>query len=318
MLFSIYAGPTGPVSGRGDLAGAPAGSGLSRAATASFSLVNLTANNTTVDVSMAFNISVDVVNLTGGAINSTNTSNYTFTWTGIPAFVPGAPGSGCMGVNPVNLSAVPDNDSSLLNCSAAAPGTFTVSVSAMNITSGQSNSSTTLSILVNALPTASGFTVNSSATAPSDHVKGAVNTSITFSVTASGGTGPLSYQYSGLPLGCSSNASTFSCLPNRVGVYNVTVTAIDVYGYTSSETLNVTVTVTGAVKTTSSGIGNTGWAIVIGILVVGALVTIALLFQARREERAGRMGTEQSSQESPPGSGESPPMGGTPPPGPPS
>jgi hypothetical protein len=276
-------------------------------APATFSLVNLTANNTTVDVSMPFNISVNVVNLTGGALNA---SNYTFVWTGLPAFVPGTPGSGCTGPTPGS------NNSPVLNCTAASPGALTISVSATNITGGPSNSTGPITIAVNPLPTETAFTVSSAAIAGANHISVAVNTSITFIVTASGGTSPLSFAYAGLPLGCSSNASTFQCAPNRAGVYNVSVTTSDSYGYTAGP-LNVTVTVTAPVKTTSSGIGTTGWAIVIGILVVGALVTVALFVQAGREERRGRMGMEEASQGSSGQSGGEPPMGGTPPPGPP-
>ncbi len=268
---------------------------------ADFWLTNFSANNTTVDVSMAFNISVQV-NLTGVIQNNTmnNTdSNFTFAWSGLPAFVPGDPGSGCTG-----FAGVAGNNSSVLNCTAASAGALSVSVVVTNFTNGESNTTTALAITVNPLPTISTFTVSS--------VKIAVNTSITFTVTASGGTGGLTFQYTGLPLGCSSNESTFSCAPDRVGVYNVTVVAVDSLGFTSP-LWNVTVTVEGAAKKSTSGIGTTGWAVVIGILVIGFLATAALLLQARREERAGQMGTEEPSQESTGDTGMQPP---TPPSGP--
>jgi hypothetical protein len=264
---------------------------------ASFSLVNLTANNTTVDVSMAFNISVDVVNLTGGALNA---SNYTYVWSGLPAFVPGVPGSGCAGVNS-------GNNSSVLNCTAASPGTLTVSVTATNFT-GASNTSGSLSIVVNALPTLTSFHVSST--------NSTFGTQIWFNATASGGTAPISFSYTGLPLGCAGSTASFSCTPTRVGLYNVTVAAVDSYGY-SSAVQSAKVTVKSVTKTTSPGIGTTGWAIVIGIVVVGAIATLALLLQARREERAGRMGIEEARTESQESGGQ-PPMGGSPPSQPPS
>lgn len=258
---------------------------------ANFSLVNLTANNTTVDVSMLFNVSVDVVNLTGSALNA---SNYTFVWSGLPAYVPGVPGSGCYGVNP-------GNNSPVLNCTAASAGTLHISVTATNFTSDQSNTSRTLTITVNPLPALTSFQVS--------ELNSTLGTQIWFNATATGGTPPLTFSYTGLPLGCRGNTTSFSCTPTRAGAYTVTVTAVDAYGFTSSTTLSAKVTVTTATKTSTPGIGTTGWSIVIGIIVVGALATIALLLQARREERAGRMGMEEAREQPPEESGGAPPMG---------
>ncbi|MGA7860833.1 MAG: hypothetical protein WCB19_03130 [Thermoplasmata archaeon] len=296
LLLSVFSGTAGAISGRGDLAGAAPRSLSLPVAPANFKLVNLSANNTTVDVSMAFNVSVNVVNLTGGALNA---SNYTFAWTGLPAFVPGTPGSGCAGTNP-------GNNSSVLNCTAASAGSLTISVTATNFT-GQSNGSTTLPILVNPLPTLTSLTVS--------EFNSTLGTQIWFNATASGGTAPLTFSYTGLPLGCAGTSASFACTPTRAGIYSVAVMAIDSYGYNSTAR-SAAVTVSAA-KTSSPGIGTTGWAVVIGIVVVGAIVTVALLFQARREERAGRMGMEEPAQQPPQESGGTPPMGGSPPPGPP-
>jgi len=298
LLFGAILGSATPASRNGSSLGATSHSFVLPVASASFSVVNLTANNTTVDVSMAFNVSVNVVNLTGGALNA---SNYTFVWSGLPAFVPGIPGSGCYGLNA-------NNNSSVLNCTAASAGALSISVSATNFTSAQTNSSGTLAIHVNALPTLAAFHVS--------EANSTLGTQIWFNATSTGGTAPITFSYTGLPLGCAGTAASFSCTPTRVGLYNVTVIAVDSYGYTSGS-LNEKVTVS-TVKSGTTGIGNTGWAIVIGIVVVGGLATVALLFQARREERAGRMGMEETPQEPSGESGGTPPMGGTPPPGPPS
>ena len=187
IVVGICLASTGLTTGRSEASVLSLRSSSLPPAAAPFSVVNLTANNTTVDVSMAFNVSVDVVNLTGGALNA---SNFTFVWAGLPVFVPGTPGSGCYGLNP-------DNNSSVLNCTAASSGALTVSVTATNYTSSQSNVSTSLSIQVNVLPTESAFTVSTSGIAATDHVSVAVNASISFSVTASGGTAPLSYSVLG-------------------------------------------------------------------------------------------------------------------------
>jgi len=264
------------------------GPGLAPAGPPPLTLTGPVANNTTVDIGMAFNLTV---NVTGG---SGNGSNYNYTWMGLP--------TGCA-----------NNWSSSLNCTPTGAGTFPVTVFVKDTSDGVNATSAALPIIVNALPTSSAFTVSSHLVAPSDHVNVTVNSTIWFNVTAAGGTAPLTYVYAGLPLGCSNRNASFFCQPNRVGVYNVTVLAMDAYGATT-ELRNVTVTVTAAPITTSSGIGTTGWAIVIGILVVGVLVTMALLLQARREERAGRMNMDQPPQRPPGDSGGSPPAGGSPPP----
>lgn len=295
LLISSLLGSTAPVNPRAEPVQAPARPFVVPVSSASWSLVNLTANNTTVDVSMNFNISVDPVNLTGGALNS---SNFTYVWSGLPAFVPGNPGSGCYGVNP-------GNNSSVLNCTAASPGTLHVSVTATNFT-GASNSSTTLAIVVNALPTLTSFHVSATNTT--------LGTQIWFNATSTGGTAPVTFAYTGLPLGCVGSNASFSCTPTRAGLYNVTVSAVDSYGY-SSAVQNVKVTVKTLAKSTSTGIGTTGWAIVVGILVVGAIATMALLLQARREERAGQMGMDQAQSGPSQETGGQPPAGGTPPPG---
>jgi hypothetical protein len=299
LLMSAFLGTVGPVGAR---VVTPTPAPLSAAVSpppANFQVVNLTANYTTVDVSMAFNLSVNVVNLTGGALNA---SNYTFVWTDLPPYVPSSPGSGCYGVNP-------DNNSSVENCTAAAPGTFNVSVVATDYQNGEHNNSSVLSIVVSVLPVLSALSVS--------ELNSTLGTQIWFNATTSGGTAPLTFAYTGLPLGCAGTNASFYCTPTRVGLYNVTVTAIDANGYSTS-TLGAKVKVSSATKTATTGIGTTGWSVVIGIVVVGAIITIALLFQARREERAGRMGMEESPPQPPQAPGGTPPMGGTPPPGPPS
>jgi hypothetical protein len=296
LLLSLALGTASSAAGHGDSWAAATRSSPDPPPAASFSVVNLTANNTTVDVTMAFNISVDVVNLTGGALNA---SNFTFAWSGLPPFVPGNPGTGCY-----SSTGAPANNSSVLNCTAAAPGSFSVSVTATNWTSDQANtSSIPLSIAVNPLPTLSALDVSQTTLT--------LGTQIWINATGAGGTNS-TFTYTGLPIGCSGNTSSFVCTPTRAGIYNVTVELVDMYGYNSTS-LSVKVTVSTA-TTSSPPVSTTGWAVIIGIVVVGALITIALLLQARREERAGRMGSEETPPETTEAPGGSPPMGGSPPP----
>ena len=76
--------------------------------------------------------------------------------------------------------------------------------------------------------------------------------SISLTTTASGGTPPLSYNYYGLPPGCtSSNTATFGCSPSSTGTFPIQVSVTD---SKSNNTLSNTVSVT----VTSSGSGNGG------------------------------------------------------------
>ncbi len=62
-----------------------------------------------------------------------------------------------------------------------------------------------------------------------------VGSTTTFIVTAVGGTGALTYSYSGLPLGCASaNVSRLSCTPQVSGAFAVTVTVTDSAGHPAS------------------------------------------------------------------------------------
>ncbi|MCI4347541.1 MAG: hypothetical protein L3J97_02840 [Thermoplasmata archaeon] len=243
-------------------------------------------NISIVDVTVSFNLTV---NATGGSNVGTN---YNYTWINLPP--------GC-----VNSWLNYDN------CASTTAGSYPVTVTVKDTVALVQATSNPLVITVNPLPAVSAFTVQSASS-----VKVSVNSTIWFNATGTLGTGPYTYKYTGLPIGCAGNTSSFSCAPTRAGLYNVTVSAIDSFGL-ASVVKNVTVTVTPVKKSTAAtGIGTTGWAIVIGILVIGALVTVALLLQARREERAGRMGMQETPEGPSGGSGGKPPTGGGMPPGP--
>ncbi len=62
-----------------------------------------------------------------------------------------------------------------------------------------------------------------------------VGSTTTFIVIAVGGSGALTYSYSGLPLGCAStNVSRLSCTPQVSGAFGVTVTVMDSVGHAAS------------------------------------------------------------------------------------
>ncbi len=68
------------------------------------------------------------------------------------------------------------------------------------------------------------------------------NLTTQFIVDVSGGTGPLSTSYSGLPPGCASqDLLTLSCAPNQSGIFTVVATVTDALGYQASALTTLTV-----------------------------------------------------------------------------
>jgi YVTN family beta-propeller protein len=119
-----------------------------------------------------------------------------------------------------------------LVCTPTALGRFNIHVF-VNDSIGAEASSLT-SILVDPTLTVSSFT----ATSTSIDFGG----STTLRVTASGGTRPYDYEYSGLPSGCiSSSTSSLPCIPNTYGTYNIRVFVNDSAGMSASMTLLITV-----------------------------------------------------------------------------
>lgn len=114
-----------------------------------------------------------------------------------------------------------------------------------------------------------------------------LGSSVRFTVTATGGTGGLTYAYADLPSGCSSgNVSALTCTPTATGGFTITVTVTDVAGQSATATVELIVNPTPTSATTIFGLdppvffGAT--AFVIAIAVAGAVLTI------RRKKRAFR------------------------------
>lgn len=147
------------------------------------------------------------VNVTGGS------PPYAFRWT----FGDGTPGS--------NLAS-PWH-------SFPSPGTFQVSV---GITDGAGQTATLEANVTVADPPLS---ISNLTTTPAMPVVGAPMAVI---VSTSGGWGPLTYSFAGLPSGCTSeNRSTFTCVPNATGRFDPRVTVWDAFGAVASMATNVTV-----------------------------------------------------------------------------
>jgi hypothetical protein len=154
---------------------------------------------------------------------------------------------------------VPANSSSF-TCAPLTSGSFTVNVTVSDATFGAARGTANITVnpaltfvasLSSSIVSISG---TSAACFPST-----CPTSVYVNVTASGGTGPLTYSYAGLPPGCSSaNTSSLFCAPNNSsltycvpilgypcwGWYNITVTVTDSAGASAMTLVPLFLTVT--------------------------------------------------------------------------
>jgi hypothetical protein len=185
------------------------------------------------------------------------TSPDVFAWFGLPI-------SGCTGTTSASVTCTP-----LLAQNLAIRVSVTDAV-------GETATSSTLS-----------FTVNSAPSVVLEVTPGAVlqGGSVTFTAVASGGAGDWTFEWSGLPGGCSApTGSTLACSPSSSGSYQVSVTATDQVGGKTTGVANLTVS--------PSFIGlpaEEGYAIV-GVLIV-ALLVILLVVAARRRNRRDQVGS---------------------------
>jgi YVTN family beta-propeller protein len=128
------------------------------------------------------------------------------------------------------------SDRKLLVCTPTGTGTFAVTVFVSDSAIPSYTVNRTLPLIVNADPTISSFAV---ARNPSD-----ANLAEWFNVSASGGTGTLSYSYTGLPPGCGSfDVNSLACNPTAGGAFTVRVYVNDSAGMSATTTLSLTVTI---------------------------------------------------------------------------
>jgi hypothetical protein len=144
---------------------------------------------------------------------SPGTGPLTFSYTGLP--------SGCISSNTSNLL-----------CTPSASGDYTLVVTVLDEAGARVSSSAKMT--VNPAPKIAAFTSSLYALD--------VGQNILLTVSASGGTGQLSYVYSGLSLVCaSSNAASLPCTLDKSGTYTVTVIVSDSIGGSTSSTLTIKV-----------------------------------------------------------------------------
>jgi ABC-type Fe3+-hydroxamate transport system substrate-binding protein len=125
-------------------------------------------------------------------------------------------------------------NSATLSCTPALAGYYTIAVTVSDSASHSASGTAALTVK----PVA-GITVSSFQPTSSSITNG---TTVTFSVSASGGIAPYTYTYTGLPQGCSSsNTSTLSCTPAFSGSYTVAVMVSDRAGHSTTGTTSLTV-----------------------------------------------------------------------------
>jgi hypothetical protein len=167
-------------------------------------ITSLTAVPSEVDVGHSLNFSMTI---------SDGTAPFTYAWSGLP--------SGCVSANVSTLKCVPTKN-----------GTFSILGTVHDKPGSQASSSVALT--VEPAITITGFAADPSQTG--------LGGSVTFTVTTSGGTPPISYVYTNLPPGCSStDAPSLSCTPSQAGSYTVSVAATDSETSTASATTTVTI-----------------------------------------------------------------------------
>ncbi len=185
-----------------------------------------TASPPAVDINQAVSLSSTVTGGSGG---------FSYLWSGLP--------TGCTStsVNP-------------LNCTPTASGKFTISVQITD-SNGLSSTSGTLTLVVANDPTITSFSAFPNPITPGQTTY--------LNVSSTGGTGVFSYNYIGLPAGCtSSNTASLACVPTATGTFTVSVSASDTVGRSANRatvlTVNPAITLTSVTVSPNSASVTTG------------------------------------------------------------
>ncbi|MCI4361043.1 MAG: PKD domain-containing protein, partial [Thermoplasmata archaeon] len=108
-----------------------------------------------------------------------------------------------------------------------------------------------------------------------------VGSTLNATVSVSGGAPGVSYQWSGLPDGCSPPGSAqLTCQPTAAGTYNITVTAVDGGGGVSTITYQVSVVYPTA--TTGTSAAGLPTLYLVGVLMAAVIVVVAVVASRRR------------------------------------
>ncbi len=148
---------------------------------------------------------------------SGGTPPYSYSYLGLPL--------GCSSIN-----------TEYLNCTPTTSGNFTVQITVTDSVARSISASAHLEVTS---PSGSGAPVLGVFTASPNPVT--QGSQVSFSISVTGGSGPFSFTYAGLPAGCANqNLSHFSCNPSSSGTFTVVVTVSNSYG---SPTKQLTLTV---------------------------------------------------------------------------
>ncbi len=189
-----------------------------------------------------------ILELSGAASGGSGT--YSYAWNGLP------PGCGTA-------------DVALLSCAPSSSGSFVVNLTVTD-TNGVSVTSSAAAVYV--LPPLSATLTASSRAA-------VVGSDVTFSAAVTGGLGPFSYTWHGLPPGCQSqNSPTITCTPSESGNFSVTVSVVDALGGNAASSVPV------AVNSSTSSSLDFSLFLLIGIVVavVAAAAVLVVLLRRRR------------------------------------
>ncbi len=180
---------------------------------------------------------------------------YAYNWSGLPG--------GCVAAD----------EPTLTTCTPETAGTYTVNVTAEDA-NGFVATTASVEMTVHALPAVAAIS------AAPDRLS--TGQSLRLEADVSGGTGNLSYTWTGLPGGCSSqDLATISCTPSQTGNFRISLSVTDSLGRSANGSVNVTVS-----KGPLGGAGSTTYLALAAIVVIGLGAVIALV--SARKRRATR------------------------------
>jgi hypothetical protein len=152
-------------------------------------------------------------------------------------------------------------------CQPSATGTYPVNVNAVDSLGVSAHEVATVTVVA-------PLTLSRFSATPATVSEG---TSLLLVTNLTGGIGPSSYTFLGLPPGCvSANTSVLGCTPTASGTWTVQVRATDSRGSAVAGELNLTVGASGGVSLTL-----VDWGLILGVVVLAAVGALVLVLRKR-------------------------------------